>query len=142
MCVLAVPPRTFSCVDIQASNAPRAFPQFDATQRWPENQRTWRTHFDPIVMLHSSTNAAKGSKVGVHLRIDRRYGGFKSVDLIEMKAPREAVALTCRSARLATLAGLVSLATFRRKISSTNPAISRPQTPRSCTTVRIHPRSA
>jgi hypothetical protein len=34
------------------------------------------------------------------------------------------------------------LATFRRKISSTNPAISRPQTPRSCTTVRIHPRSA
>jgi hypothetical protein len=34
------------------------------------------------------------------------------------------------------------IATFRRKISSTNPAISRPQTLRSCTTVRIHPRSA
>lgn len=34
------------------------------------------------------------------------------------------------------------LATFRRNISSTNFAISRPQTPSSCTTVRIHPRSA
>jgi D5 N terminal like len=35
-----------------------------------------------------------------------------------------------------------SLATFRRKINSTNSVISRPQTPSSCTTVRIHPRSA
>jgi hypothetical protein len=34
------------------------------------------------------------------------------------------------------------LATFRRKISSTNSANSRPQTPSSCTTVRIHPRWA
>jgi DNA invertase Pin-like site-specific DNA recombinase len=35
-----------------------------------------------------------------------------------------------------------ALATFRRKISSTNSANSRPQTPSSCTTVRIHPRWA
>jgi DNA-binding beta-propeller fold protein YncE len=35
-----------------------------------------------------------------------------------------------------------TLATFRRKISSSNSAISRPRAPSSCTTVRIHPRSA
>jgi hypothetical protein len=37
---------------------------------------------------------------------------------------------------------VTQLATFRRKISSTNSAISRPRSPSSCTTVRIHPRSA
>jgi hypothetical protein len=36
---------------------------------------------------------AKGPKVGLHLRIDRRHGGCESVDLIEMKAQQEAMVL-------------------------------------------------
>jgi hypothetical protein len=67
---------------------------------------------------------AKGLKVGLHLRIDRRHGGCESVDLIELKAQQEAMmlgprprrasccfcgdALTRRSARLASLTGLLS----------------------------------
>ena len=36
---------------------------------------------------------AKGPKVVLHLGIDRRHGGLKSVDLIEMKAQQEAMVL-------------------------------------------------
>jgi hypothetical protein len=34
---------------------------------------------------------AKGLKVRLHLRIDRRHGGLESIDLIEMKAQQEAM---------------------------------------------------
>ena len=34
---------------------------------------------------------AKGPKVCLHLRVDRRHGGIESVDLIEMKAKQEAM---------------------------------------------------
>jgi hypothetical protein len=43
---------------------------------------------------HDQLNCgAKGPKVGLHLGIDCRHGGIKSVDLIEMKAQQEAMVL-------------------------------------------------
>src|SRR5208282_831921 len=67
---------------------------------------------------------AKGPKVRLHLRVDRGHSGIESVDLVEMQRsrkrwcfvtrPRRASrnssgdAFTRRSARLASLAGLVS----------------------------------
>src|ERR1700730_15424485 len=36
---------------------------------------------------------AKGPKVSLHLCVDRRHGGIKSVDLIKMKAQQEAMVL-------------------------------------------------
>ena len=36
---------------------------------------------------------AKGPKVCLHLRVDRRHGGIESVDLVEMKAQQEAMVL-------------------------------------------------
>jgi hypothetical protein len=36
---------------------------------------------------------AKGSKVRLHLRVERGHGGIKSVDLIEMKTKQKAMVL-------------------------------------------------
>ena len=42
---------------------------------------------------------AKGPQAFLHLRIDRRHGGFESVDVIEMKAQQEAVLLRHAAAK-------------------------------------------
>jgi hypothetical protein len=48
----------------------------------------------------------------------------------------------CKFGCLLRLTAILISLNLRRKISSTNSANSRPQTPSSCTTVRIHPRWA
>jgi hypothetical protein len=42
---------------------------------------------------------AKGSKVRLHLRIDRGHSGIESLDLVEMKAQQEAMVLRHAAAK-------------------------------------------
>jgi hypothetical protein len=51
---------------------------------------------------------AKGPKVRLHLRVDRRHSGIESVDLIEMKAQQEAMVLRHAAAKgFAGLSGIL-----------------------------------